>query len=118
MIRAEELRIGNLIMDRGVVVKLGRAMFVNIIEGKYIEAYKPIELTEEILIEWSPFWYDKDEKTYKINDFTIQLDDYGDEGFMIIVFGNDVRLIKSLHELQNFFKEFTDQELPINIKKN
>lgn len=82
--------------------------------GQYYEYLKPIELTEEILLKCG-FFYDSDADTFKISNCTMQLDSYGFDGYMVIIFGEDLRLIKNLHQLQNLYFCLTGEELEIKI---
>lgn len=123
-LKASDLRVGNL-LQRGelgfVTVKRiiinDDDVLINEQSGLFTLGYNltPIHLTEEILLKCG-FFYDEDSRTYKIHNCTLQLDFYDyDEGFMCIVFGDDLRMIKYLHELQNIIYALTGKELKINI---
>lgn len=73
-----------------------------------------IELTEEILLKCG-FYYDTDYLTFCISTCTIQLDYYGNEGYMCIIFGEDLYLIKHLHQLQNLYYALTNEELNVQL---
>jgi hypothetical protein len=73
---------------------------------------KPIPLTEDWLLKVG-FWKDIDSRTFKVNNCTLQLDNYQDEGFMAIIFGEDLKLIKYVHQLQNLYFCLTNKELEL-----
>lgn len=111
--KASELRIGNYYNHNGDYRKVN----VNVIEELEISDrvwIKPIELTEEILLKCG-FFYDSDADTFKISNCTIQLDSYGFDGYMVIIFGEDLRLIKNLHQLQNIYWCLCEKELEIQL---
>jgi len=74
--------------------------------------YKPIEL-DDFWLKRFGFWKDIDSGTFKVNNCTLQLDNYQDEGFMAIIFGEDLKLIKYVHQLQNLYFCLTNKELEL-----
>lgn len=123
MIRANELRVGNLVLDfAGKPVKVVRTNLDK------IPLETPIPLTPEILEQcgfrrkdWDNQWYPgKFELTLEA-DSDAFFKYYSDEDNLMILSsdGGDVSIVKEnikyLHQLQNLFFALTDQELKINF---
>ena len=111
--KANELRIGNYYDQHGEFKKVD----VNVIKELQISDrvwIKPIELTSEIISKTS-FFYCLDSESFMISDCTLKLYDYYDDGFMCVIFGNELKFIKYLHELQNLYFSLTDNELYITL---
>jgi len=128
MIQAKELRTGSFIQTpRGIkcIDEIGFKVtkenqkdyyctFRDLNEGYFLSHCEPVELTEEILLKCG-FYYDTDYLTFCIPTCTIQLDDYGSEGYMCIIFGEDLYLINNLHQLQNLYWCLCGKELNIEL---
>lgn len=111
--KSEELRIGNYYNENGEYKKV----CVNVIQALRVSDriwIKPIELTSEIISKTS-FYYCLDSESFMISDCTLKLYDYYDDGFMCVIFGNELRFIKYLHELQNLYFALTGEELEIKL---
>lgn len=121
-----ELRIGNYISIGGnkmvEIVEVG-SFTIRYLDDTYNDNFraflgydylKPIELTEEILLKCG-FFYDSDVDTFKISNYPMQLDSYGFYGYMFIMFGEGLCLIKYLHQLQNIYFALTGKELKIKL---
>ena len=126
--KANDLRIGNWLIcyDERVSVTQIRKDTVhyeylskmgNIIStGEDIENFKPIPLTEEILLRWG---FEKDNETYSWSklfnfdnyDYLFELECWpNDDNFY---FQSKYRKVEYVHDMQNLFKALTDQELKI-----
>lgn len=113
MLRAEELRIGNIISLTGKPIRISFSTLeklsfpelskYQIYEGKF----KPIELSEDILLMCG---FEKGPVYYSLNDFDIYLD--GWFGFNDMVATAD---IKYLHQLQNLYFALTGKELEVKL---
>ncbi|KGE14598.1 hypothetical protein [Sphingobacterium deserti] len=121
MIQANDLRIGNFVHS----VEIGNEVIINSISDEGItfkncvtfdyptfEDITPIPLTEEILFKCG-FFYDIDSDTYKISDCTLQIDMSDFEIPDAIVFGESLRYVRHLHQLQNLFFALTGKELEV-----
>jgi len=133
----KELRLGNLILDRGKSTTLKPSQLVNLIQG--IASYEAIPLTKENIekyIDWGfEFGFNKSivEKEYWIeHQFLMENAIDGSSSFEIIFSEsksdqNDIQisyyiddkllefgLDDTLHNLQNLFFISCGQELPIN----
>lgn len=134
MIQPNELRIGNYIKsDNGIICEVSRieskeftkwdsgednSILCKVVGTKddYLNCindnWKPIPITEEILLKCG-FFYDCDSDTYKIPDCSLQIDL---SDFYIpeaVVFGESLRYIKYLHQLQNLYFSLIGTELKI-----
>lgn len=113
MIKANELRIGNL------VNRQGSELIVNGCDIKWFQedsynGLEPIPLTEEILLKCG-FKLAIDENIYTLHD-TIELTqtDYGNSFYFM---GNFIKSdIKHLHQLQNLYFALTGEELILHSK--
>lgn len=123
MISANELIIGNYLLS----VKTGKSVIVDWLVIKHIQdgnrqcppydmslVYEPIKLTEELLLKCG-FFYDCDSDTYKISDCTLQIDLSDFEIPEAIVFGESLRYIKYLHQMQNLYYALCGKELEIKF---
>jgi len=108
--KANELRIGNYILNDGVVVKAdGRTIF-DIWSGTS-KKYEPIPLTEELLIKFG-FEYDPDYVVYELGDFHFECDKTRGITELYI---NGFEHIKHVHQLQNLYFIGYGKELAITI---
>jgi len=125
---ANELRIGNYVywnipeklnvLHKVVGIRNGRPQTIPISLGDSIENYKPIPLTEDILLKCGykvykdsmfcgiigPLGFVKDEGKY----FLCTQDD---TGYIL----DDAVQIESLHQLQNLYFALTGNELTVNL---
>lgn len=119
MIKANELRIGNLIMSpdtkHPVVVEINHLLYIAGDE-KYYGEYEPVPLTPEIL-EAAGF---KIEDKLNVGAQTYFKDGMGEyltyhyDGFCVYE-SSKQPVIKSLHQLQNLYFALTGQELEIKL---
>lgn len=101
--KANELRIGNYVLDRGKPVSLVGSQLVNIITGKYVDEYQPIRLTEEILLKCD-------------NEFTTDFKLSFKNNRLHILFCEKWLLVCDyLHEYQNAHHTLTGEELTVNL---
>lgn len=138
MINPAELRLGNLLLDRGKPTILKPSQFNNILSG-YLD-YELIPLTPETLEkyidwefekgfnksvsekkEWISYWYLLENIIDGTSDFTIDfrinnkdcnlsfVDFYLDDKHL------EFSLDDTIHNLQNFFYIVSGQELPIKL---
>ena len=110
--KANELRIGNLILKEGEIITVSSFTLYNVERDE--EAFEPIVLTEKWLLklgfEWDIFyqgytdgnWVIKpnDEKGYRLS--------YGKRKYDVIVW-----TIQYVHQLQNLYFALTGKELTI-----
>lgn len=133
----KELRLGNLVLDRGKPTILKPSQLVNLMQG--IATYEPIPLTKENIekyIDWGfEFGFNKSvvEKEYWIEyqflkenaidgstDFEIIVSESKEhKNLTEITYYIDDKLLEfglddTLHNLQNLFFISSGQELPIN----
>jgi len=113
--KKEELRIGNLVYDslrnKEVKIQLKHFRELAISEKVFFERYKAIELTEDKLLSFGFFVYNK---TMCPNRFTKGI-------FELEKFNNCFRLeginrvvkLKYTHQLQNLYYSLKNEELPI-----
>ena len=133
MIKANELRIGNIINYQGVkkIVNslssesIDVCYLANYGEFKYpntpIEHIKPIPLTEELLLKcgfisrsfkMSDISIKKDTNLYTLVYDLIKSECYLDLDFTFMTLDNE---IKYLHQLQNLYFALTGEELEIKL---
>lgn len=111
---AQDLRIGNWINDRGLSVKITPSIMVNILKGLYLDCYKPIPLTEQVLMK---FGLSKsaitDGKFYFENhlEFTIEDNYWIEPSLNILIDGKYITCVEFVHELQNIVYYLTGKEL-------
>ena len=105
--KAEELRIGNLVIYGGSVVKMNLHEFTHFL--RFPETYMPITLTEEILLKCGFVNWDKVDDCYIIKGLIIWKCNE-----MFLCYKNGVH-IKYLHQLQNLYFALTNEELEINL---
>lgn len=117
MIREEELRKGVLVKD-----KLGRILKVSGFRDEYvylelsngtklrylIRTVYPVDLTEEILVEWCGF-KEIHKGVFKLNDWYI---DFPGKIWKFKREYQDINF-KHLHQLQNLYYDLTGQELKL-----
>lgn len=125
MIKANELRTGNLVLFNGKVVKIsevGRLTIeVEINELKYlyckIEDLKPIPLTEEWLLKFG--WGKGEYDTEYVDNVSLKQEclsyNVGAKMFCIETNGDimEIKHIRYVHQLQNIFYCLTGQELEL-----
>lgn len=123
MIKANELRIGNLILRNGFLIEEKEkfketTVTHNDITACYVDntSFKPIPLTEEWLLK---FGFEKDNdfgnwhlSAYEIfssgnRDFVYWYNHSSDDYY------SDVRKINTVHQLQNLYFALTGQELEL-----
>ena len=109
MIQANELRIGNYIMNYG-----GNNDFEVsdewMLSNWDVIKYQPILITEEWLIDLG--FEDIGGHEYQIDHDLIVENEYTENGFWNFVYGNAyITRIKSVHQLQNLYFAITGKEL-------
>lgn len=125
MIQAKELRIGNYLYYRDKesfleVVSLG-SRFETINErgllygSDDIEEYKPIPLTEEILLKCGFEYSSKDWLELKYKNLIFNTDRSVNMSVVYLNTCNDWLEIKHLHQLQNLYFALTGKELEIKL---
>lgn len=120
--KANELRIGNLVSYRGkkegIVSNLGNT-FETIRDFNYlpygsddINEYEPIPLTKEWLVKFGFKVAEFESFKLKIKGFTIMVDILGDiiDCYLESI-GTDIHYV---HQLQNLYFALTNEELTIN----
>lgn len=119
MIKANELRIGNWIYYNGKLSKIDLTDFRDILEDNYeINYYKPIELTEEILLKSKLKPTSEDFFGIKISKkgfLEINLKPKRTIIFFDGVYFIELKNIKYLNQLQNLYFALTGKELEINL---
>ena len=130
--KANELRLGNYVVENSIVTEILQSEFNNVIginDGfVYLEDnVKPITLTEEWLLKFGfeKIIYDSEETGYGVeyklaidehstiaiqSDFSFGIEDNEDNDCSVF-FSNDI--IKYVHRLQNLYFALTDKELKI-----
>ncbi|MDM1299938.1 hypothetical protein HXZ94_15690 [Empedobacter falsenii] len=108
-----ELRIGNLVIYGGSVVKMNLREFTHFLRSP--ETYTPITLTEEILLKCGfEKREDGDYNLFKNSEVDIVIcSDFNSWKCDGINFS--VNYIKHLHQLQNLYFALTGEDLEINI---
>lgn len=107
---ANELRIGNLVIYGGSVVKMNLHEFTHFL--RFPETYTPIILTEEILLKCG-FEFSHitgDERGFSNKKINLLINAYDNN---IIKF--NVFIIKHLHQLQNLYFALAGTELEIEL---
>ena len=109
--KANELRIGNLVMIDGSIIKTSSGVIYNCVRNE--NCYKPIPLTEEWLLKFG-FKYDDQEKEF-LGLPVLSITFYSDcsNNFSTVEFNvrNSRVKIKYVHQLQNLYWCLTNKEL-------
>ena len=106
MLKANELRIGNCVYAFKTIWQIDNTDFNNI---EKIETYKPIPLTEDILLKCG---FKKEPiDVYSLNGIDLCVSDNSVEFFA----GRIETNIYYLHQLQNLYFALTGEELNINF---
>ena len=112
--KVKDLRIGNFINDRGLSIRINPSIMVNILQGLYLDCYKPIPLTEQIFMK---FGLSKsaitDGKFYFENhlEFTIEDNYWVEPSLNVLIDGKYITCIEFVHDLQNIVYYLTGKEL-------
>ena len=108
--KANELRIGNLIQDNNKEWIVSAQLIYSVVEGNgYLAGFKPIPLTEEWLVK---FGFDKsNENNYLKNEFRIWIEKHNTYFYII---GSYMVICNNVHQLQNLYFALTNTELTIN----
>lgn len=128
MIRANELRIGNLILKDGKVFSyagvdvggmydgyIGASRQGGVVDFDRPEYFYGIPLTPEILIQWCGFRKDATFRNpYHSPDGKLKVF-FQDEQYPLVKFKNGHRVVKYLHQFQNLVFALTSNELEIKI---
>lgn len=123
--KAEELRIGNYLLNDNCIVRVEHIMFSdyclvktkqnNSITARY-ELIKPIPLTEEWLLKFG-FVKNKISNEWHFGEFSIwklsPSDPSKSKIILNLMFDIDNPEIKSVHQLQNIYFALTGEELTI-----
>ena len=107
VMKASELRIGNLIKDRAKVVEVENHHF-SLLESYHKEDFQPIPLTEEWLLKFG--FETKDKVFWDVGNFRVGQDRWG--GYDYVNRRVDIDL-KYVHQLQNLYFALTGEELTI-----
>jgi len=107
--RINELRIGNLLYNDGVVVTIDARTIFDIWDDKGLKNYKPIPLTEEWLLK---FGFGKElDNFFRINKSNLIEILFHDNGVLVTTQSVCLNHIKKVHQLQNVFFALTNEEL-------
>lgn len=106
-----ELRLGNLILDRGIVTDLKPSQLNNILLG-YVD-YEPVIISEEYLIKLG-FFKGKDDYlgsgfVFRKNNVSIYQND--DNLFSLYNYNERRVYLKYVHQLQNLYFALTGENL-------
>lgn len=117
MIKANELRIGNWIYYNGKLSKIDLTDFRDILEDNYeINYYKPIFLTEEILLKCGFENKGIDDNWIIFRFKSIRICKTEMLGFIFnFDNGEEYVKVKYLHQLQNLYLCLCGEELEINL---
>lgn len=120
MIKAQELRIGNLVLDYGMVVPVNHLMLSRLVgienEGKKCINLSPILITEDWLVKFGfvSDWTDgKTRKEYSIKGMYLFHYKSGKIESVQYESGQNLIKIKTVHQLQNLYYALTGEELTI-----
>lgn len=112
---AKELRIGNIIKRKGIIVNADHQSFYDLI--RYPDQYEPIPLTEDWLFRFGFDW-DSDIVNEEIGhqwyEFKSLKLDLVNNNFVYVGWQLPVLQIKYVHQLQNLYFALTGEEL--NLK--
>jgi len=116
--KAQELRIGNLVDLYGSVATIQRSDFREDVYGIAIDSGKPIPLTEEWLLKFGIPYNDWFKNTsYLIKKSNADFEDFKEWDFYIQTANKDkqvmITYIHYVHQLQNLFHALTGEELTI-----
>jgi hypothetical protein len=126
-LKANELRIGNLLKRNGIVVTIdGRSIFdIWDDDGIVKLGYEPIEITENLLLKMG-FTKDglfKNEYVFTLGKFFFSFNNHmiylinGYEGDVLNYVGSEItdgdNYIKHIHQVQNVYYSLTNEELTI-----
>lgn len=106
-IKANELRIGNLLFNDGVVVTIDARSIFDIWDDKGLNNYSPIPLTEEWLMR---FGFEENEEGYWV--IVGQFYDMR-KILKTSLYQGDLQSTKYVHQLQNLYFAITGEELTI-----
>lgn len=122
MIKAQELRLGNLVLDYGIIVPVNHLMLSRLVgiedEGKKCINLSPILITEDWLVKFG-FRKCSGSRTYE--KFPVQVH-FGDDGRLYVTLEFDSTVTGSysydtdceyVHQLQNLYYALTGEELTI-----
>lgn len=121
MIQPNELRIGNYVkhvpLNTGIFVKIDseEISYCESYPEEFNDNFKPIELTEEILLKCG---FEKLEHLYKLHLLNSLNLIYNSEhnGWYLDIYHNTSKIeLRYLHELQNLYFALTGKELEINL---
>ena len=115
--KASELRIGNYIFDRYEIIKIDKYHFA-LAESFYTEDFTPIPLTEEWLLK---FGFNKVGSNYENRLIILHTNNKtGTFDFLLNEPHSNkliVRVIESVHQLQNLYFALTNEELTYEQQK-
>ena len=104
---ANELRIGNLILDEdsNIMYRVDLNFFHDLVSGGFLMAdLIPIPLTKEWLVK---FGFENKTKTFVLNNISIKQQTKGYFFYLSM-------MIQHVHQLQNLYFALTGEELKIN----
>lgn len=110
MLKANELRIGNLVKIGGEISQLELCDFVDIYEHKTIWQYEPIELTEDWLIDNGFYAVEVDSGEYYYQNYRFRLN----SNYAGFYYSRNLT-VKYVHQLQNLYFALTGSELQVNV---
>ena len=117
--KANELRIGNLILFYKDVIEINYINKTHIGYGKgnfapiSFNNFEPIPLTEEWLIKLG---FEKKQRLYVLSFLRVEINKYINGKWEYTLLFNDIKKIKEIkyvHKLQNLYFELTGEELTI-----
>ena len=120
MIKANELRLGNLVFKEGVIHPIGFYDFENNGSNFIIDEYKPIPLTEEILLKCTErnYRYGYDGlmfEFYVVKYFFLSICKTNNGKLFTLDIGEEQIELKYIHQLQNLYFALTGEELKIEL---
>lgn len=125
MIKANELRIGNRInvgKKNYVVTEIIRGFVRCSIAHREnilceLKEIKPIELKSEHLlgIENCIEFSSRYQKSYKIGNYILVANTFGEVSFLFFEEGDSCQRIKYIHQLQNLYFALTGEELTVKL---
>lgn len=117
LIKPEDVRLGNYILDDKEIVKVSKSLMTYILEENH--PFYPIELTEELLLRAGFKKLSSPEPTYSNESMIIFTHKSTGYKYFEYGIGENKRAIRRsecryLHQLQNLYHALTGKELTLN----